>query len=69
MSLIAVLIGGLRMLLGSIRMFLAFGVIALAVMFCGGAMRLCSVFVMFGSLVVFVFRHCTPRWLFAPSPD
>jgi len=57
MSLIAMLICSLRMLLRSIGMLLAFGVIPLAVMFGGGTMCLGSVFVVFGSLVVFVSSH------------
>jgi hypothetical protein len=57
MSLIAMLVCSLRVLFGSARVLLALGVIALAVMFRGGTMGLGSVFVVFGSLVVFVFGH------------
>lgn len=57
MSLIAVLIGSLRMLFGAVRVLLALGVIALAVMFGGGTVCLGRAFVMFGSLVVFVSGH------------
>lgn len=56
-SLIAMLVCSLRVLFGSARVLLALGVIALAVMFRGGTMCLGSVFVVFGSLVVFVFGH------------
>jgi hypothetical protein len=57
MSLIAMLVGSLRMLFGAVRVLLALGVVALAVMFGGGTMCLGSIFVMFGSLVVFFFGH------------
>jgi hypothetical protein len=57
MRLIGVLVSGLRMLLRARRMFLALGMVALAVVFGGGAMGLGGVFVMFGGLVVFVFSH------------
>ena len=67
MRLVGVLVCGLRMLLGAGGVFLALGVVAFAVMFGGGAMGLGSVFVMFGSLVVFIFCHSKPRWLSAPS--
>jgi len=36
---------------------MAFGMIALAVMLDGGSMFLGSIFMMFGSLVMFVFGH------------
>jgi hypothetical protein len=61
------LVGGLRMLLRDIRMFLTLGMVALAVMFSCGSMCLGSVFVMFGRLVVLISCHCKPRWLSAPS--
>jgi hypothetical protein len=57
MRLIRVLVSGLGMLLGARRVFLSLDVVALAVMFGSGAMRFSSVFVVFGSLVVFVFGH------------
>jgi hypothetical protein len=57
MSLIAVLACTLRVLFGAARVLLALGVVALAVMFGGGTMCLGSVFVVFGSLVVFVLGH------------
>jgi hypothetical protein len=55
--LIAMLVGGLRMLLCTLGVFLALGMIALAMMFRRRAMRFRSVFVMFGCLVVFVTSH------------
>jgi hypothetical protein len=61
------LVCSLRVLFGTTRVLLAFGVIALTVMFSGGTMCLGSVFVVFGSLVVFIFSHGNPRWLLAPS--
>jgi hypothetical protein len=57
MGLIAVLACSLRVLFGAARVLLALGVVALAVMFGGGTMCLGSVFVVFGSLVVFVLGH------------
>jgi hypothetical protein len=57
MRLVGVRICGLRMLLGARGVLLALGVIAPAVMFGGGTMRLRSVFVVFGGLVVFFFSH------------
>jgi uncharacterized membrane protein len=56
-GLVAVLGSGLGVLLGIGRMFLAFRVIALAVMLCGGAMRFRRIFMVFGCLVVLVFSH------------
>ena len=67
MSLLAVLVGGLRVLFGTARVLLALGVVALAVMFGGGAMGLGGIFVVFGSLVVFISGHGNPRWLSTPS--
>jgi hypothetical protein len=67
MRLVAMLIGGLRMLLRSIRMFLALGMIALTMVVGRGTMRLRRVFVVFGGLVVLVSCHDNPRLLFAPS--
>jgi hypothetical protein len=58
MSLVAVLAGGLRMLLSIRRVLLALCVIAFAmVLFGGGAMRSGGTLVMFGCLIVFVFGH------------
>jgi hypothetical protein len=59
------LVSGLRMLLCAGGVFLALGMITLAMMFSGGTMRLGSVFVVFGRLVVFVSCHFKPRWLLA----
>jgi hypothetical protein len=69
MRLVCVLMGRLRMLLRSVRVFLALGVVTLAVMFRGRTVGFCRVFVVLSRLVVFVSRHGRPRWLFAPSPD
>jgi hypothetical protein len=57
MSLIAMLACSLRVLFGTARVLFALGVVTLAVMFGGGTMCLGSVFVVFGSLVVFVLGH------------
>ena len=57
MRLIAMLIGGLRVLLGAGGVLLALCMIALAVMFGGGTVRLCSILVMLGGLIVFVSCH------------
>jgi hypothetical protein len=67
MSLIGVLMGGLRMLLRTLGMLLALRVIALAMVFGGGTMRLGGVFVMFSCLVVFVSCHLWAPWFSAPS--
>ena len=67
MSLVGMLVGGLRMLLGDIRMFLALGMVALAMVFSSGTVSLRSIFVMLGSPVMFVSRHLNPRRLSAPS--
>ena len=69
MSLVAMLVRGLRVLFGTAGVLPALGVIALAMMLGGGTMFLGSVFVMFGSLVMFVSGHEIPRWLSAPSQD
>ena len=63
MRLIAMLIGGLRMLLCSIRVLLALGMIALAMVIGRGTMCFRSVFVMFGGLVVLVSCHVKPRYV------
>jgi hypothetical protein len=57
MSLIAMLIGGLRVLLRAAGVLFALGMIALAVVFCGRTVRLGGVIVMFGSFVVLIFSH------------
>lgn len=57
MSLLAMLVCRLRVLFGTARMLLALGMVALAVMFGGGTMCLGSIFVMFGSLIVFISGH------------
>jgi hypothetical protein len=57
MSLVAVLAGGLRMLLSIRRVLFALCVIAFAMVFGGGAMRSGGTLVMFGCLIVFVFGH------------
>lgn len=67
MGLIAVLVGGLRVLLGTLGMFLALGMIAFAVVFGGGTVGLSCVFVVLSSFVVFVFGHFRLVRLFAPS--
>ena len=69
MRLVCVLMGRLRMLFRGIRVFLALGVVTLAVMFRGRTVSFCRVFVVLGRLVVFISCHAKPRWLFAPSPD
>ena len=51
------LIGGLRMLLRAACVFLALGMIALAMMFRGGTVCLGCSLVMLSSLVVFVSCH------------
>ncbi len=57
--LIAMLVGGLRMLLCTLGVFLALGMIALAMMFRRRAMRFRSIVVMFGCLIMFVTSHFT----------
>ena len=58
---------GLRVLFGTPGVLPALSVVALAMMFGGGAMFLGSVFVMFDSLVMFVSGHEIPRWLSVPQ--
>jgi hypothetical protein len=67
MGLLAMLVCSLRVLFGTARVLLALGVVALAVMFGGGTMCLGSVFVVFGSLVMFVSGHGILVWLLTPS--
>jgi hypothetical protein len=66
MSLVGVLVGGLRVLLRSISMLFAFGVIALAMMFCRGTVRLSRILMVLSGFVMFVSRHFWHPWLFAP---
>jgi hypothetical protein len=61
------LIRGLRMLLSTCGVFLALGMVTLAMMFGGGTVGLGGVFVMFGCFAVFVSGHCKPPCLLAPS--
>ena len=68
MRLVGVLMGGLRMLLRSIRVFLALGVVAFAVVFGGGTMGFRRVFVVLRSLVVFVSGHCICLAFCRPAP-
>ena len=56
------LVRGLRVLFGTAGVLPALAVIALTMMLGGGAMFLGGIFVMFGSLVMFVFGHEIPRW-------
>jgi hypothetical protein len=67
-SLVRMLVSGLRMLLRSIGVLFTLGMVTFAMMFGSRAMGLGRVFVMFSSLIVFVFSHLLPRWLFDPSP-
>jgi hypothetical protein len=69
MGLVGVRVGGLRMLLCGIRMLLALRMIALAVVLCGGTVRLGRVFVMFRGLIMFVSSHLGSPCLTAPSGD
>jgi hypothetical protein len=57
MRLVAMLAGSLGMLLGIRRVFFALCVIALAMVFGGGAVRLGGILVMIGCLIVFVFGY------------
>jgi hypothetical protein len=57
MRRVGLLVRRLRMLLRARRVLLALGMVALAVMFGSGTMRLGGSFVVFGCLVVFVFGH------------
>jgi hypothetical protein len=61
MSMVAMLVRGLRVLFGTAGVLPALAVIALAVMLGRGSMFLGSIFMMFGSLVMFVFGHEIPR--------
>jgi hypothetical protein len=54
------LVGGLRMLFCDICMFLALAVVALAVMFGCGTVRLRRIFVVFSCHVMFISSHCKP---------
>ena len=57
-GLVGMLMGRLRMLFRHVRVFLTLGMVALAMMFGGRTVSLGRVFVVFGSLVVFVSCHC-----------
>jgi hypothetical protein len=59
-SLLAVLAGILRMLLGVGRMFLVLYVVVFSVMFGRSAMGFGGILVMFGCLIMGVFRHGIP---------
>ena len=66
MGLIALLASTLSVLLSALRMLNAPCVIALAMLLSGSAVRLCSIFVKFGSSIVIVICHfCS--FGFAPS--
>jgi hypothetical protein len=67
MGIVATLVGCLRVLLCTLGVFLALGMITLAMMFCRRAMRFRGVVVVFGGFVVFVSCHVTAPLLFAPS--
>jgi len=67
MRLIAMLIGGLRMLLRTLGVLFPLGVIALAMMLGCSAMRLGRVFVVLGGLVMFVACHCTAPYRLLPA--
>jgi hypothetical protein len=67
MSLIALLVCCLRVLLSSARVLFALGVVALAVMFGCGTMSLCSIIVMFGCFIVFIFSHNNSMCCWFPS--
>jgi hypothetical protein len=54
------LLGHLRMLFGSVRMLPTLGMVALSVIFRCGAVRLGSVFVMFGRFIMLVSSHREP---------
>ena len=57
MRLVSLLVSCLRMLLRSISMLFALGVITLAVMFGGGTVRLSCILVMLSGFVMFVSGH------------
>jgi hypothetical protein len=61
------LVSGLRVLLGTLSMFLALGMIAFAVVFSGRTVRHGRIFMVLGSLVVFVSSHLFSRSFIAPS--
>jgi len=56
-GLISLLACALGVLLSTLRMLHTLSMIALAVLFSGGAVRLCSIFVKFGRFVVIAIRH------------
>lgn len=63
MGLIALLASTLRVLLSTLRMLNAPCVIALAMLLSGSAVRLCSIFVKFGSSIVIVICHFCFLWV------
>jgi hypothetical protein len=64
MRLLAMLASVLRMLLGIGGMFFALSVVTFAVLFCRGAMRFSSVFVVLGCLIMLISSHyCSPAML------
>ena len=67
MSLVRMLMSGLRMLLRSISVLLALGMVALALMCGGRTMRLGSIFMMLCCCVVVVSGQGLPLWVVAPS--
>jgi hypothetical protein len=58
------LVSGLRMLLGTLSMFFALSMIALAVVFSGGTVCLGCIFVVLRSLIVFVSSHFGSSFVF-----
>jgi hypothetical protein len=61
------LVSGLRVLLGTLSMFSSLGMIALAVVFSGRTVRLGRVFMVLGSLVVFVSSHLFFSLVYSPQ--
>ena len=57
MRLVCVLMGCLRMLFRGVRVFLALGVVTLAVMFRGRTVGFCRVFVVLGSFRMGILGH------------
>jgi hypothetical protein len=66
-ALVAVLVRRLRMLLGSVCVLFALGMVALAVMLCCGAVRFRGVLMMLGCFVVFVSCHGDAPWSMSPK--
>ena len=61
------LVSGLRVLLGTLSMFFALGMIALAVVFGGRTVCLGGIFMMLRSFIVFVSSHLFCLSFIAPS--